>query len=269
MKKIVKKVVIAAAMASPLLAFAAAGTGLLGGVHDFATNAAYMTTQTDGAGVTVMATNSVGLCSYCHTPHSALQTSLLWNHKLSANTFTWDDAATQGGTAYASMAPTYKGPSVKCLSCHDGSIAIGDVALYNDKLNANYNTYKVTGYTQIAKGALAGNMAGNHPIAMPYPFGNAVSTYNTKTTGGAVTLTEFVANPVNQNGTTVKLYNDNGTGGITAGGVAGKSGIECSSCHDVHNKVAVDDMLLRGKINGSTAAAGTGGGYLCLQCHTK
>ena len=270
MRRIVKNSVFAAALAVPLLVFAAPGTGLLGTVHDFATGADYMATQTDGAGVAVPGINSVGLCSYCHTPHSALSTSLLWNHKLSANTFTWDDATTTGGTPYATMAPTYKGPSVKCLSCHDGSIAIGDVALYMDKTNVVYNTFKLgtdsPAYTQIGK---AGNMAGNHPVAMPYPFGNLSGTYNTKTTGGAVTLNEFVANPVNQNGTTVKLYNDNGTGGITGGAVAGKSGIECSSCHDVHNKVAVEDMLLRGKINGSTAVAGVGGGYLCLQCHIK
>ena len=264
MKKMLRNSLVAAAMTVPVLAFAAVGAagGLLGTVHDFATNAGYLATQTDGAGVTTIGANSVGLCTYCHTPHSALSTTLLWNHKLSTNTFTWDDAATQAGTVYATMAPTYKGTSVKCLSCHDGSVAVGDVALYNDKTAAVYNTFVVpAGYTRVGG---AGSMAGNHPVAMPYPFGQVANTYNSKATGANAVLTEFVTNPVNQNSTTVKLYNDTGTL-ITQGAVAAKSGIECSSCHDVHNKASVDDMLLRGKIAGSTAADG----YLCLQCHIK
>jgi hypothetical protein len=268
MRTIIKRLAIAAAMAIPTLVLAATpGAGLIGTRHDFASRAAYMATQTDGAGVANPAVNSVGLCSYCHTPHSAISTSLLWNHTLSAATFTWDEAATSGGTGYASITPAYKGPSVKCLSCHDGSVAIGDVALYMEG-PAVFNTLKITMGDAAnigAKGGVAGAMGGNHPIAMPYPLGNAGSTYNTKTTGAAVVLTEFVAAPENTNATKVKLYSDNGSGAITAGGSAGKAGIECSSCHDVHNKASVEDLFLRGKIAGSTAASG----YLCLQCHIK
>lgn len=266
MNRIINKLVVAAAMALPMLVMAATpGAGLLNTRHDFASKAVYMATQTDGAGGLNPAVNSVGLCSYCHTPHSALSTSLLWNHNLSAATFTWDEATTTGGTPYASITPAYKGPSVKCLSCHDGSVAVGDVALYMEGPNV-WNTFKITGGAQIgAKGGVAGAMGGNHPIAMPYPLGNAASTYNTKTTGAAVVLTEFVAAPEKTNGTNVKLYNDSGSGSITAGGAAGKSGIECSSCHDVHNKASVEDLFLRGKIAGSAAADG----YLCLQCHIK
>lgn len=265
MKNFIKKLVVAAAMAAPILVMAATpGAGLFNTRHDFASRAAYMATQLDDKGVANPAPNSVGLCSYCHTPHSAISTSLLWNHNLSAATFTWDEATTTGGTPYASIAPAYKGPSVKCLSCHDGSVAVGDVALYMEG-PAVFNTYKITGGAQIgAKGGVAGAMGGNHPIAMPYPLGNAASTYNTKTTGAAVVLSEFVAAPENTNATKVKLYSDNG-GSITGGGAAGTAGIECSSCHDVHNKASVDDLFLRGKIAGSTAAAG----YLCLQCHVK
>lgn len=270
--RVLKNVILVSlALATSGVALAATpGAGLIGTRHDFATRAAYMDTQMipNAAGVMTAtpAPNSVGLCSYCHTPHSALSTSLLWNHKLSAATFTWDEATTTGGTAYASITPAYKGPSVKCLSCHDGSVAVGDVALYMEG-PAVFNTLKITlgdAANIGAKGGVAGAMGGNHPIAMPYPLGNAAGTYNTKTTGAAVVLTEFVAAPENQNSTKVKLYNDAG-GSINGGGAAGKSGIECSSCHDVHNKASVDDLFLRGKIAGSIAADG----YLCLQCHIK
>jgi hypothetical protein len=64
----------------------------------------------------------------------------------------------------------------------------------------------------------------------------------------------------------VRLFNDDGTGNIVAGAAAGRSGMECTSCHDVHNGAkAVDVMLLRGKLVGSDQASG----YICTQCHKK
>lgn len=259
MNRFKKILLIGAAMAMPSLAFAAAGAagGLNGTAHDF-TASPTMTAAAGGA---------IGLCTYCHTPHQAITTSLLWNHTLSAKTFTWDDATTTGGTTYASIAPTYKGPTIKCLSCHDGSVAIGDVSMFRETTGV-MDTFKVGDdplmpFTKIGGG---GAMKGNHPVGMPYPQAVA-NQYNSVTTGAAVPVTEFVANPVGTNGTFIKLYNDStGTGGVISGGaVAGKTGIECSSCHDPHNKSTADDLFLRGKIAGADA----GSGYICLQCHIK
>lgn len=42
-----------------------------------------------------------------------------------------------------------------------------------------------------------------------------------------------------------------------------KTGIECSSCHDPHNKASVDEFFLRGELKGSTSA------YICLKGHIK
>ena len=258
MKLTIKALAISVALAFPVAAFAVVvpGAGLAGTDHDFTGLASNTTT--------------IGLCSYCHTPHSAISTSLLWNHKLSANTFAWDDAKTTGGTNYASLAPTYKGPTVKCLSCHDGSVAIGDVAVYKGAPGV-YNPDKVGGdpvptpaMTAKMIGA-GGNMKGNHPVGMPYPFGQATSTYNGITVGANVTLQEFDAAPTSSGAiAAIRLFNDTGTL-ITAGAVAGKSGMECSTCHDPHNKAATDDFFLRGKIAGADKA----GGYICLQCHVK
>jgi hypothetical protein len=275
MKRVTKGLVVAVALALPGAAMA---LGILGTDHDFATKAGYMATQTpSGDGTTVSTgTNQVGLCSYCHTPHSAQSTLLLWNHKMSSAVFTWDDAQTTGGTGYATMNPTYKGPSVKCLSCHDGSVAIGDVSLYKEVKGpgAVFNTFNLSTQT-IKKIGAGGAMAGNHPVGMPYPLGQASSTYNGQTTGARVPLTEFVSNPVAANGTNgtfIKLYKDNGSGSITVGTAAGATGIECTSCHDPHNKQVTNThqtgtptLLLRGAIDGSQASDG----YICTQCHIK
>jgi hypothetical protein len=268
-----KALIIGLVLAFPLASMAAPGAagGILGTHHDFASGTAgtdFLTTQGNTAAGVGNLANQVGLCSYCHTPHSAQSTLLLWNHSLSANTFSWDILKTSGGTFYASMAPTYKGPTVKCLSCHDGSVAIGDVSWYKEGPGV-FNTFKV-GSNPLTPGAdlistATGGMKGNHPVGMAYPFGQSTSTYNGTTTGGQVVLTEFQADPTTATAVAkIKLYTDTG-GAITAGPTAGATGLECSTCHDPHNKATTDDLFLRAKIAGSTQADG----YICTQCHIK
>lgn len=270
--------------ASGIALAATPGAGIIGTRHDFATRINFLGSQVLTPGVA----DVVGQCSFCHTPHSASSTSLLWNKTMSANTFTWNDATTTtGGTAFASMAPGYKGPTVKCLACHDGSVAVGDVAMYKGKVNPIVNTFKVgdqptdyTGKTWTAADArpqykvgAGGVMNGTHPVGMAYPQGQAPSTYNATTTGANVVLAEFQPAPHQVTPTSVggaattsliKMYTDTG-GVITAGANPGTTGMECSTCHDPHNKQTTDDWLLRGKNQGSTQAAG----YICLQCHIK
>ena len=252
----VLKTALAVLVIAPALAWAVTpGTGLSGTPHDFTP------TNLDPMGVN---TTEVGVCTYCHTPHKALSTLLLWNHTLSSNTFSWDATKTTAGTDFPSIAGgTYKGPTAKCLSCHDGSVAIGDIAWFKGAPATN-NPWKIGNdgpAPLITKVQGGGDMSGNHPVAMPYALGNAANTYNGSTSGSGLVLTEWVANPA----APIRLFNDDGTGVISAGAVAGKTGIECSSCHDPHNKAATEDYFLRGKLTGSTAASG----YLCLQCHIK
>jgi len=228
-----------------------AGGGLQGTPHDFSAS---------GGGV--------GLCTFCHTPHRAISTALLWNHTLSAASYSWDETATTAGTTYPNFTDlAYKGPTAKCLSCHDGSVAIGDIAWWNEGAPGapldNMKHEWPDAFNVGARDGVLGSMKGNHPVAMPIPFNNAANTYNGATTGAGATLTEWVANPTTVN---IRLFNDDGSGNITAGPVVGKTGIECSSCHDPHNKASEDDLFLRGTLAGSTGGAG---GYICLKCHNK
>lgn len=229
------------------------GSGIQGTEHDFT-----LLTNNDP-------TEPLGLCTFCHTPHKALKTLLLWNHTLSQNTFNWDVSTTTAGTTFPTIVGNaYKGPTAKCLSCHDGSVAVGDVAWFDEasRTGANalnpdtMNVIDPTGAHLVGGG---GNMSGNHPVAMPYPYLNGSNTYNQSATGSSITLTEWQATPV----APVRLYNDDGAGNISQGPVAGKSGIECSSCHDPHNKKSPGDMFLLGSLNGTDTS------YLCLKCHMK
>jgi hypothetical protein len=67
-----------------------------------------------------------------------------------------------------------------------------------------------------------------------------------------------------QTGSNVSLgFNGAGYAPVAAAGLQGAAGIECSSCHDVHNKLTKDGFLLVG------LGTGTGSTYLCNMCHMK
>jgi hypothetical protein len=232
------------------LSQATPGSGLAGSDHDFSGIPA-------GTGVTT------GLCTFCHTPHKAVQTRLLWNHTLSQNTFFWSDTLnTVGGTPLPLIPSTWSGPTKYCLSCHDGSVAVGDIFWFNASAwqgAAALDTEKhSTGPYNIA--TPTGDMKGNHPVAAPYPYNAARNTYNATTTGLSVPLGEYAADPIPSG---IRLFNDS-TGFVVAGPVAGRSGMECSSCHDPHNGTAVvDKHFLLGSIGGN------GPDYICVKCHQK
>ena len=150
---------------APAGAWAGPGDGIAGTAHDF-------------SGKSTSSGSTTGLCTFCHTPHKALQTQLLWNHTLSTNTFSWDAATTTAGTTFPSFrGDTYKGPTAKCLSCHDGSVAIGDIAWFGGSKPSVVDS-EMHGEGADVNVGFGGNLTGNHPVAMPYPYLNARNTYN-------------------------------------------------------------------------------------------
>ena len=224
------------------------GSGLANTAHDFSGGAII----------------PVGMCTFCHTPHKASSTLLLWNHTLSNNPFSWEVAATTAGTALPGFSGnTYKGPSARCLSCHDGSVAIGDIGWFDEAVHQGGSKVlwgKMTNvYRQVGVG---GNLTGTHPVAIPYPLNGAPNVYNGSTTGARLATNDFQSDPTANN---MRLYSDVGGGQIVGKVQAGKTGIECSSCHDPHNKAANEDYFLRAKLRGSSQTDG----YICLQCHVK
>ncbi|HEX4885846.1 MAG TPA: cytochrome c3 family protein, partial [Casimicrobiaceae bacterium] len=223
----------------------------------------------DPASPTKQATQRVqiGLCTKCHTPHQAKSQTLLWNHTLSNVSYKWDDPNTTAGTPYSTFkGDTYKGPTTKCLSCHDGLLASTDGMWFNRQFVSG-SAYVAPSWAldsghEVAHGA---NISKTHPVAMPYPLNGASNTYNFVANGGNIEPTEWVADPMSTN--KIRLFRDDGSGNIIAGVLPGRTGIECTSCHDVHNGARVKDiMLLTGKLTGSDTAPG---GYICTQCHKK
>jgi hypothetical protein len=191
----------------------------------------------------------------------------LWNHTLQAITYKWDDPATTAGTAYATFkGDTYKGPTTKCLSCHDGLLSSTDGMWFNRASTSGSKYVAAPGTLNTGHEVSEGtNMSKSHPVAMPYPVNGASNTYNFTKNGAQIEPTEWVADPMATN--KIRLFNDDGAGNIVAGVTPGKSGMECSSCHDVHNGARTKDvLLLTGLLSGSNRAPG---GYICTQCHLK
>jgi Doubled CXXCH motif (Paired_CXXCH_1) len=275
-------VVIASLVLVPAAWALVGGEGLSGSPHDF--------TPTGTGDLHDTVAGNEGLCTFCHTPHKAQTTLLLWNHSLSGSTFTWDVAATTAGTTLpTNLNSSYGGVSVKCLSCHDGTVAIGDIAWFKEQawtaggngplLNLNITSalgsqatsasLGAAGEFLIANGSGNGNLAGNHPVGIPFPFTGVANTYNgiISAQPASQLLSDWQANPLLSTVANIRLFSNSGNNfsAINSTYTGTNVGIECSSCHDPHNKQSVDDLFLRGKITGSAQSDG----YICEQCHKK
>jgi predicted CXXCH cytochrome family protein len=101
------------------------------------------------------------ICVFCHTPHNGTPASPLWNKALEPQVY----------SVYAS--PTLRsgpigqptGPTKLCLSCHDGTIAMGAVVNPAGGIS-------MAGSGRLAAGSLADfglDLSGHHPVAFPYP----------------------------------------------------------------------------------------------------
>ena len=73
-----------------------------------------------GATTAIRSTGMTEICIVCHTPHSAAPAAPLWNHTASGAAYTSYASTTQDAPVGAPG-----GSSKLCLSCHDGTVALG------------------------------------------------------------------------------------------------------------------------------------------------
>ena len=106
----------------------------------------------------IKATQESEICIFCHTPHNSKADSPLWNRSQSGQSYT----PYSSSTAKASTGqPT--GSSILCLSCHDGTIALGKVLSRQTDIN-------ISGATTIPSGSgrLGTDLRDDHPISFNY-----------------------------------------------------------------------------------------------------
>jgi len=250
MRNLVKALAVTAVLV-PAMAFAQ----ISGTRHDLSNANTGVTTRSNATGGTDQT------CIFCHTPHRGATQQLLWNRNAQTTTYNWGGtAATTAGTP---LATNLRPQSMACLSCHDGTVGLGDVINSNGAAAQFPMVGNVDAQNRLTGGmrvGVAGNLSGNHPISIAYPRTGG-STYFTNTSGVTL-LTDFrvvattgCATPTGlcttaTGGNNITIYAD-GTNGY---------GIECGSCHDVHNRFAGNGYFLR---------ASTARSEICLACHAK
>jgi len=135
-------------------------------------------------------------CAYCHAPHSGLNVGL-WNQKLTIQVYSTYSSTTETNTG---QQPTLGGSTNHCLSCHDGTVAVGTTVVYGQiPTRGSMNPLDVFGT----------NMQTSHPFSLATPLKDNVDLTSSLAASGKTGDATGA----------VKLINGN---------------VECLSCHDPH-----------------------------------
>ena len=100
------------------------------------------------------------ICKFCHIPHDAVVEEPLWGHALS-QVRRYNTATLRRGRDDARPAPQPDGSSRLCLSCHDGTVALGEIA-------GEPRTLQMVGASRLGpgrRGYLGTDLSGSHPIS--------------------------------------------------------------------------------------------------------
>ncbi len=188
-----------------------------GGIRDSKHNLSSSLSKWPGK-FSIRAVEETEICIFCHTPHNAYPTQPLWNHFPSSATY----------ILYNS--PTLKSPSLPidgysklCLSCHDGTVAVGEVlSKWYDILMEITPCIDDSGKLVEGEGCtgyLGTDLSGGHPISIIYDE----SLVSLRNSASDVTFCYLNSPPNRQTELDVRIF-------PTQGGF----GVQCPSCHDPH-----------------------------------
>lgn len=99
------------------------------------------------------------VCKFCHVPHNAIAPVPLWGHALPAGQQRYGVPTVRSTKGAFQAVPQPDGSSRLCLSCHDGTVALGEVA---------GKRIAVAGADRLQvgrKGFLGTDLSGGHPIS--------------------------------------------------------------------------------------------------------
>jgi hypothetical protein len=225
-----------------------------------------------GATRTVFAASERQICVFCHTPHAAETTPMpspLWNRKLSTATY-----ALYSSTSIDAVDLGQPGGTSKlCLSCHDGTLAVGAVnvlngsATDNNPLTAEIDLTGVGGGGVMPAGAgtttgftrnLGVDLSNDHPISLTFDatLANADGELRSPATNSHIAnRARGTAPPL------VPLENNQ---------------VQCNSCHDPHlRSIDAQENIKFLRLNRTQKLEPAGGAFdanndiICLACHDK
>ncbi len=240
-----------------------------------------------GASRVVSAVTENQICVFCHAPHGGtVSEGPLWNRELSGAQYpTYSSGSLDSAIGPGQPLQQPTGISKLCLSCHDGTMAVGAVNVFEGRFTDRIGTTEDIAMTgTIAGGAIAegpsGRLSGftrflgtdltnDHPISMTYDSALAAADGEMRDPAVESHLGTRVRG---QPAPIVPLQDDSG----------GQGQVQCNTCHDPHIR---DDTLeqnikfLRLSRLQSTRPAdvgfnpgtpvGTNADIICIACHLK
>lgn len=144
---------------------------------------------------TVKATSEDEICIFCHTAHNTNPLKPLWNRNDPGSNYT-----IYGSTTLKALPGQPSGSSILCLSCHDGTIALGEVLSRSTVIS-----FASTINMPVGNSNLTTNLQNDHPISFTYDV--ALATLNGQLKNPSTLPSQ------------VKLENNQ---------------LQCTSCHDPH-----------------------------------
>ncbi len=218
---------------------------------------------------TVRAASESQVCVFCHTPHHAEQAAPvpLWNRKLSGATYTPYTSSSMDAIGLGQPG----GSSKLCLSCHDGTIAIGSVNVLNGAFtDQNPATPDIVvlgtapdGTIPEGQGATTGftrrlgtDLTNDHPVSFTYDNSLALVDGELSEPGVAPQIGNRIpgVRPV------LPLEDDQ---------------LQCTSCHDPHIRDSVEPDIKFLRLHRFQQAEAISGNFdqtrdiICLGCHEK
>ena len=223
------------------------------------------------------------ICIYCHTPHGATPSpgTPLWNRALNNTTYTPYSSSSLQATDLDVTSVALAAPSKLCLSCHDGTIAIGQVnnapgSGYGSPISLKNTSDGSVGSTtgKMPFGREIGNanhgftrnlgtdLRNDHPISFTYDSSLASADGELRYPSGSTSPT-IIAN----RGGGVKPHFP-----LTGGKV------QCTTCHDPHKET--QKFLRKNRFAQNVGPETTQTTYsdwafsdtndqICVACHTR
>ncbi|MBK7215376.1 MAG: hypothetical protein IPH88_19270 [Bacteroidales bacterium] len=153
---------------------------------------------------TVKAVSETEICLFCHTPHNSRPVSPLWNRNDPGSNYTLYNS-----TTLQALPGQPDGSSILCLSCHDGTVALGSVLSRPGTITMATGNFMPAGVSNLST-----NLRNDHPVSFIYNAALAAADGQLK-------------DPSN----------------ITPP-VALKNGkVQCTSCHDPHKNIYSDFLI--------------------------
>ena len=178
----------------------------------------------------IKSTTQGDTCVFCHIAHNGQPAAFrpLWSHTMTTTNLTWAPTTTVRGTTLpTSIISTQLAGSRACMSCHDGTVALGDLFKGVDTTVAGTNV--LTGKLNAGVNLLnPATMQTNHPLGVPKPA--AVTGFTAFKTVASTSAVNYDSQGLVQCDSCHNPH-DNTFGTFLKINPAG--GAICLTCHDV------------------------------------